>query len=225
MLGVKVIYRILNRESSLLLAYEQGVTDDQLCFYEDELLPDAEAILLKESGVSGGFNEKIAAAKEKDMRIIVLKRPHLSFDHTVNGPYGLRRAVEKLLPEFYPLHSGLTTGTCATAAAIAAMLQLLKEEKPNEVPVLLPNGETITEPWLSSMDEYTPGATPTMGAQVVYKLATPLTYQLSPQEVETLKGQNHVWSDAGDVDLTYVADTKLYIDNKIAQAIAAALNA
>ena len=146
MLGVKVIYRILNRESSLLLAYEQGVTDDQLCFYEDELLPDAEAILLKESGVSGGFNEKIAAAKEKDMRIIVLKRPHLSFDHTVNGPYGLRRAVEKLLPEFYPLHSGLTTGTCATAAAIAAMLQLLKEEKPNEVPVLLPNGESITVP-------------------------------------------------------------------------------
>jgi cobalt-precorrin-5B (C1)-methyltransferase len=146
LLGVKVIYRILNRESSLLLAYEQGVTDDQLCFYEDELLPDAEAILLKESGVSGGFNEKIAAAKEKDMRIIVLKRPHLSFDHTVNGPYGLRRAVEKLLPEFYPLHSGLTTGTCATAAAIAAMLQLLKEEKPNEVPVLLPNGESITVP-------------------------------------------------------------------------------
>ena len=145
-LGVKVIYRILNRESSLQLAYEQGVTDDQLCFYEDELLPDAEAILLKESGVSGGFNEKIAAAKEKDMRIIVLKRPHLSFDHTVNGPYGLRRAVEKLLPEFYPLHSGLTTGTCATAAAIAAMLQLLKEEKPNEVPVLLPNGESITVP-------------------------------------------------------------------------------
>ena len=146
LLGVKVIYRILNRESSLLHAYEQGVTDDQLCFYEDELLPDAGAILLKESGVSGGFNEKIAAAKEKDMRIIVLKRPHLSFDHTVNGPYGLRRAVEKLLPEFYPLHSGLTTGTCATAAAIAAMLQLLKEEKPNEVPVLLPNGESITVP-------------------------------------------------------------------------------
>lgn len=87
------------------------------------------------------------------------------------------------------------------------------------------NGETITEPWLSSMDEYAPGATPTTGAQVVYKLAPPITYQLTPQEVKTLKGQNHVWSNAGDVDLTYVADTKLYIDNKIAQAIAAALNA
>lgn len=62
------------------------------------------------------------------------------------------------------------------------------------------------------------------GVQLCYELATPLTYQLSPHELKTLKGQNHVWSDAGDVDLTYVADTKLYIDNKIAQAIAAALN-
>ena len=61
------------------------------------------------------------------------------------------------------------------------------------------NGETITEPWLSSMDEYTPGATPTTGAQVVYKLSTPLTYQLTPQTVAALVGQNYVWADTGDV--------------------------
>jgi len=41
------------------------------------------------------------------------------------------------------LHSGLTTGTCATAAAIAATIRLLKNKTPEEVPVLLPNGETI----------------------------------------------------------------------------------
>ena len=77
------------------------------------------------------------------MRIIALKRPKLSFVNTINGPYGLRRAVEKLLSEFFPLHSGLTTGTCATAAAIAATMKLTKGETPAEVPVLLPNGETI----------------------------------------------------------------------------------
>ena len=78
------------------------------------------------------------------MRIIALKRPQTPANFTiVNGPYGLRRAVEKLLPEFYPLHSGLTTGTCATAAAIAATRLLLYDEQPNEVPVVLPNGETI----------------------------------------------------------------------------------
>ena len=147
--GTKVFYRILNRESSIAMAKKQGATDDQLCFYEDanDIPVEAEAILLKESGLSGGFPEKVEAAKARGMRIFALKRPHLSplTSHLsfVNGPYGLRRAVEKLLPEFYPLHSGLTTGTCATAAAVAATLQLLKGERPDEVPVILPNGETI----------------------------------------------------------------------------------
>ena len=151
-LGVKVIYRILRRESSLLMAYEQGATDEQLCYFEDGLLPKADAILLKESGLSGGFVEKVEEAKTKGMRIIVLKRPSYGTYKAngaykeVNGPYGLRRAVEKLLPKFYPLHSGLTTGTCATAAAIAATIRLTKGETPAEVPVLLPDGETITVP-------------------------------------------------------------------------------
>ena len=144
--GIKVIYRILNRESSIQLAHQQGATDEQLCFYEDGSMPDADAILLKESGESGGFSEKVAEAKAKGMQIIVLKRPGFHFENSINGPYGLRRMVEKLLPEFYPLHSGLTTGTCATAAAIAATKRLLYGETPAEVPVLLPNGETITVP-------------------------------------------------------------------------------
>ena len=144
-LGIKVFYRILNRESSIGLAKEQGATDNQLCFYEDgnKIDVDADAILLKESGLSGGFCEKVAAARAKGMRIIALKRPELTQGDCVNGPYGLRRAVERLLPEFYPLHSGLTTGTCATAAAIAATIRLVKGETPEEVSVLLPDGETI----------------------------------------------------------------------------------
>ena len=144
--GVKVYYRILNRESSIALAQKQGATMEQLCYFEDpkDVPVEADAILLKESGLSGGFQEKVDAAKAKGMRIFVLKRPETpAAFRTVNGPYGLRRDVEKLLPEFYPLHSGLTTGTCATAAAIAATIRLLKNETPEEVPVLLPDGETI----------------------------------------------------------------------------------
>ena len=144
--GIKVFYRILNRESSIALAQKQGARMEQLCYYEDpqDIPVEAEAILLKESGLSGGFSEKVEAAKARGMRIIALKRPQTPAIFTiVNGPYGLRRMVEKLLPEFYPLHSGLTTGTCATAAAVAATIRLLKNETPEEVPVLLPNGETI----------------------------------------------------------------------------------
>ena len=144
--GVKVYYRILNRESSIALAQKEGARMEQLCYFEDpkDVPVEADAILLKESGLSGGFQEKVDAAKAKGMRILVLKRPEApAVFKIVNGPYGLRRAVEKLLPEFYPLHSGLTTGTCATAAAIAATIRLLKNETPEKVPVLLPDGETI----------------------------------------------------------------------------------
>ena len=152
--GIRIYYRILERESSMALALKQGASPEQLCYYEDpqDIPVEAEAILLKESGLSGGFPEKVEAAKARGMRIIALKRPQSQSSKlnaqcsTVNGPYGLRRMVEKLLPEFYPLHSGLTTGTCATAAAVAATIRLTKGETPEDVPVILPNGETIQVP-------------------------------------------------------------------------------
>lgn len=46
------------------------------------------------------------------------------------------------------------------------------------------------------------------GVQLVYELATPQTVQLSPQEVETVVGQNHIWANSGQiyVEFHYVED-------------------
>ena len=140
--GIRVIYRILDRESSIRLAHLQGANDEQLCFYPDT--HEADAVLMKESGATGGFVEKVEEARRLGMKMYAIRRPDTpKVFHIVNGEHGLRRMVEKLLPEFFPLHSGLTTGTCATAAAIAATRRLLTGETPDEVPVILPNGETI----------------------------------------------------------------------------------
>lgn len=48
--------------------------------------------------------------------------------------------------------------------------------------------------------------------QLVYPLAAPIEVDLTPTEITTLLGTNNLWSDTGDIDLTYCADTKLYID-------------
>ena len=76
------------------------------------------------------------------------------------------------------------------------------------------NGETLSGAWISSMDVYAEGATPTTGAQVVYKLATPVTYHFSDiGQLKTFLGTNNVWIDTGSItELDYPADTKLYID-------------
>ena len=53
--------------------------------------------------------------------------------------------------------------------------------------------------------------------QVVAKLVTPLTVQLTPSQMQTLLGQNNIWADTGNTSVEYRADTKLYIDGKFSQ--------
>ena len=55
------------------------------------------------------------------------------------------------------------------------------------------------------------------GVQLVYELATPNIAQLSPTEVTTLLRNNNIFADCGNVaELTYRADLKTYIDEKLA---------
>ena len=59
-------------------------------------------------------------------------------------------------------------------------------------------------------DAYTSAAdfkTAMNGVQLVYELATPLTYQLTAQEVAALVGTNNVWSTGDSVSVTYTKDT------------------
>lgn len=150
-------FRILNRESSRRLAEREGFPEKYLHYYhagEDERILlqrlHPEAILIKESGLSGGFNEKVEAALQEGIRIFAIRRPPMPGSFMiVNGEHGLRRMIEKHLPDFYPLRSGLTTGTCAAAAAVAAtwdIFNIQRQPRPEEFPVILPNGETIYVP-------------------------------------------------------------------------------
>lgn len=50
------------------------------------------------------------------------------------------------------------------------------------------------------------------GQKIIYELATPQTYQLTPTQIQMLLGANNVWSTGDTVDLTYPCDTRLYIE-------------
>lgn len=147
-------FRILEREESLAIAMKQGFPSERLLFYQEEddagewmdrLQPDA--IITKESGQTGYFTEKVTAARKRSIPVFVVKRPALPETfYFVYGEDGLRKQIERLLPEFFPLHHGYTTGACATAAAKAALIALLNKEKQTQSSITLPSGELITLP-------------------------------------------------------------------------------
>lgn len=142
--GIRCYYRILDRNDSREIAIVEGVDKDKILYYSPSSMErqlkevGADAIIMKESGETGGFVEKVNISRKLCLTIFVVRRPQIhEIFHKVNGEHGLRLMVERLLPSFFPLHSGITTGTCATAAAVAELL------RQTTVPVVLPNGETI----------------------------------------------------------------------------------
>lgn len=166
------MFRILPRKESMDIVSENGFPEDKLLYYpvskvsgipkasevtmpslEDEKAMMKEcgcdAILTKESGGSGGYEVKVQAALGLGLKVYVVECPALPKNWIfVDGQHSLRRAIQSVVPEFFPLKIGLTTGACATAATKAALISLLTDEFPEEVMFSLPDGEVLTIPIL-----------------------------------------------------------------------------
>ena len=84
-------------------------------------------------------------------------------------------------------------------------------------------GITVRDVNISSLEDFL-SALNTSPMTAAYELAEPYTIQLTPQQLSMLRGTNNLWSDTGDTDLVYVADTKMYIDGKFAELEAAILS-
>lgn len=70
-------------------------------------------------------------------------------------------------------------------------------------------GEALPGKWISDRDVYAAGTSPTTGAQVVYEMASPITYDLSSQQISMLSvtGTNVVTTDNGNtIHLVYRED-------------------
>lgn len=148
-------FRILDRDESREVASKSDFPTSKILYYKQgepeeplykELNP--QAIITKESGESGGFSDKIDAARQLNIPVLVVKRPTLSPNFiSIYGENGLRKAIEKLVDGFFELRTGYTTGTCATAATKAALTALLEQsDNINEVSITLPNGEWVMIP-------------------------------------------------------------------------------
>lgn len=74
------------------------------------------------------------------------------------------------------------------------------------------NGETLPGEWISDRDVYEEGTIPSTGAQVVYKLAEPIAYEidLSTIDIPLTVGVRAIWVNTGATKIEYVNNAKLY---------------
>jgi hypothetical protein len=117
----------------------------------------------------------------------------------------------------------LSSNNLPSSVAYTAISNRFSKNIPSDTPGrMVHSGNTIYFAISKSEVEYTIASLKTWldnhPTQFVYKLATPITVQLTPSQMSTLLGENHIWADTGDVEVTYRADTKLFIQEQIAEA-------
>ena len=71
------------------------------------------------------------------------------------------------------------------------------------------NGETLVGPWVSSMEEYAVGVTPTTGAEVVDLGGPETAYPLTAVPIPLLSGQNYLWASNSGILTAVVSEIGL----------------
>ena len=80
------------------------------------------------------------------------------------------------------------------------------------------NGESLPGEWISDRDVYSSGTTPTTGAQVAYKLASPEPFQATGnQPIPALAGENTVYTDGNSLAVSGRSDPLSTIQTMQAQ--------
>lgn len=75
----------------------------------------------------------------------------------------------------------------------------------------------INDPRYATVEEFVEA----MGEhQILFELNTPLEIQLTPHEVNSLLGVNNIFADTGDTEVEYRANTELWVQRKITEAVA-----
>lgn len=83
------------------------------------------------------------------------------------------------------------------------------------------SGEALPGEWISDRDVYSPSTTPTTGAQVAYKLATPEPFQATGnQPIPAIAGENTVYTDTDSLTVNGRSDPLTTIQTMQAQITA-----
>lgn len=172
-----------------------GSSITSVAFYSSDAIDSDHAVLLTYK--KNGADQTITATVPSNAKYMVIS---LNNAYTLNGKYFVEGTK--------PLNEVDTPTVIAISfpqTIYGGYVDLVKGEVVEEWSQIASyNGETLLGEWVSDHDVYTAGSSPTIGAQVAYKLATLITHQLTPETIITLKGTNNIWSNAnGNIEVKF----------------------
>lgn len=101
----------------------------------------------------------------------------------------------------YNIVSNVATGAAQTDANIARYGYVVRQNISGNTPLLFIAASTTAHPTTASLSQALLDA----DACFAYELETPEVYQLTPSQVASLAGQNHIWADTGNITVEYGA--------------------
>lgn len=137
---------------------------------------------------------------------------------TESSTTGLGRFIFSIVSQGYPRIDNSVGIFCSHFKPVGSLTtSLTNVAYVNRTQVFIQTGNPsdTVETFTAYLAEQSAAGTP---VTLCYRLETPITYDLTAEQVGQITsayGLNNVWS-AGQVTVTYAADTKLYIDGKIA---------
>lgn len=214
---------LLNPEKAAPVSGYYGMT----VTYEDENIFH---IVGKPNNPDNG-NLSFVVAETSDYSLmgkgLVVTAFSLSGNLTVVGAYGLRTSTENLIAIIAYLVNTVTYDARIQLAVGVENLTTYEPYQGDTYDISLPetiyggtvdaatgvgektwgfiasyNGESLPGEWISDRDVYSAGTTPTTGAQVAYKLATPEPFQATGnQPLTSIVGYNTIYTNGDSITL------------------------
>lgn len=157
---------------------------------------------------------------------LVITAFNLSGNLTLVDAYGLRTSTENSIAIIAYLDNTVTYDARIQLAVSVENLTTYEPYQGNDYALTLPetiyggtvdamtgvgekmwgyiasyNGESLPGEWISDRDVYGPGATPTTGAQVAYKLAAPEPFKVTQISIPSLESENTFFTNGENMDI------------------------
>lgn len=150
--------------------------------------------------INTNVNGNTFTAQDGEEWAIVIFRPNTNTPVTYQNP---RLELGSTLTPYEPYQGSTTTLTLPETIYGGTVDAATGEGEKTWGFIASYNGEAIPGEWLSDRDVYEPGTTPTTGAQVAYKLATPEPFKVPQVTIPSLKGENTFFTNGENMDIIY----------------------